>query len=211
MNRSNRCVVIAGADIENYDFVKSHFTKDDFFAYCDCGLRHMEKLGAAPDLIVGDFDSHENPHMDVETIVLPCEKDDTDTIYAVKTLASRGFDEFLIVGAIGNRFDHTLGNLSILLLLDSMGKKGQIVDDYSIMELCTPKHECVVEDTYSYFSTIALAGSAENVSIQDAKYPLKDGTIKPDYQYGISNEVAPASKLSHISLGKGRLLVVKVI
>ena len=37
-----------------------------------------------PSLIVGDFDSHENPHLAVETIVLPCEKDDTDTVFAVK-------------------------------------------------------------------------------------------------------------------------------
>lgn len=34
--------------------------------------------------IIGDFDSHENPHLNVETIVLPCEKDDTVIASAFK-------------------------------------------------------------------------------------------------------------------------------
>lgn len=44
----------------------------------------MDALQVRPGLIVGDFDSHDNPLLDVETIVLPCEKDDTDTVFAVK-------------------------------------------------------------------------------------------------------------------------------
>lgn len=39
---------------------------------------------------MGDFDSHNNPNLDVETIVLPCEKDDTDTVFAVKEALKRG-------------------------------------------------------------------------------------------------------------------------
>lgn len=50
-----------------------------------------------PGLIVGDFDSHENPHLDVETIVLPCEKDDTDTVFAVKEAMKRGYTDFLLI------------------------------------------------------------------------------------------------------------------
>ncbi|MBQ2431924.1 MAG: thiamine diphosphokinase, partial [Peptococcaceae bacterium] len=75
---TKRCVIIGGADINNYDYIRTCFTKDDFFIFCDSGLKHLEGLQVMPSLIVGDFDSHENPHMDVETIVLPCEKDDTD-------------------------------------------------------------------------------------------------------------------------------------
>lgn len=47
-------------------------------------MKHHNSLYRQPNLIVGDFDSHENPHLDIETIVLPCEKDDTDTVFAVK-------------------------------------------------------------------------------------------------------------------------------
>ena len=78
---------------------------------------------------MGDFDSHDNPHLTVETIVLPCEKDDTDTVYAVKEAVKRGFDDFLLIGVVGARLDHTLGNVSILLYLDSLEKRGCIIDD----------------------------------------------------------------------------------
>ena len=51
---------------------------------CDRGLKHLEHLQVPPSLIVVDVDSHDDPHLDAETIVLPCEKDDTDTVFAVK-------------------------------------------------------------------------------------------------------------------------------
>ena len=79
-----RCVIVGGAGIERYDLVQEALRADDFFVFCDSGLKHMPWLGVKPDLIVGDFDSWEDPHMDVETIVLPAEKDDTDTFFAAK-------------------------------------------------------------------------------------------------------------------------------
>lgn len=66
-----RCVIVGGADINNYEYIKSRIQEDDFIVFCDSGLKHLEKLQAKPSLIVGDFDSHNNPHLDVETIVLP--------------------------------------------------------------------------------------------------------------------------------------------
>lgn len=108
---------------------------DDYVVFCDSGLKHLEQLRVKPNLIVGDFDLHENPQLDAETIVLPCEKDDTDTVYAVKEAIKRGFNDFLLIGVVGARLDHTLGNVSILLYLDSLGKKGCIIDDYSEIEI----------------------------------------------------------------------------
>ena len=56
-----RCVIIGGADISNYGLINSKLHNDDYMIYCDSGLRHMNKLLVRPSLIVGDFDSHENP------------------------------------------------------------------------------------------------------------------------------------------------------
>jgi thiamine pyrophosphokinase len=68
------CIIIGGADISNYKKLKRYFDEDDFFIYCDGGLKHLKKLEKNPNLIIGDFDSHENPNLPIETIVLPCEK-----------------------------------------------------------------------------------------------------------------------------------------
>ena len=203
-----RCVIIGNADIGEYERVKNSLKPDDFFVFCDGGLKHMEGLGAKPDLIVGDFDSGKDPHMDVETITLPCEKDDTDTFYAVKEAVRRGFEVFLLTGVVGNRFDHTMGNISILLYLDSLGKRGTIIDEYSEMEVVSDK-PVYVEDGYSYFSLLNMTGCAKGIKIDGAKYPLDDGEITCDYQYGISNEVLPGKKAC-VSVREGRLLLVKV-
>lgn len=204
-----RCVIIGGAGIERYDIVRARLRDDDYFVFCDSGLRHAEGLGASPDLIVGDFDSHENPHMDVETIVLPREKDDTDTFFAAKEMLSHGFEEFLLVGVIGARLDHTLANLSILLMLDTAGKSAKAVDDYSEMEIVS-SGPAFIEDTYSFFSLLNITGEAEGVTIENAKYPLENAAIECDYQYAVSNEVLPG-KVARVSVAKGRLLLIKVI
>ena len=185
VSEKKRCVIVGGADIGDYARVKQYLREDDAVVFCDSGLKHMEALGVKPALIVGDFDSHCNPHLDVETIVLPCEKDDTDTVFAVKTMVQRGYDDFLLIGVIGARLDHTLGNVSILLYLDSLGKKAEIVDDYSEMQIV----------------------SKDEVSIE--KYPLDGAEITCEYQYGVSNEVLPG-KTAKISVRDGKLLLIKI-
>ena len=206
-----RCVIVGGASIGDYETVGAMLRLDDYVIYCDCGLRHMDGLGAEPDLIVGDFDSYSNPEMGTETIVLPCEKDDTDTVFAVKEDIKRGFEDFLLVGVVGERLDHTLGNVSILLMLDSEGKKGTIIDDYSEMEIVSDRCEmpCIIDDSYVYFSLINISGTARGVTIRGAKYPLEGAEITCEYQYGVSNEVLPGCT-AEVSVGEGRLLLVKV-
>lgn len=208
MVKVKRCVIVGGADINNYTYIRNSFRWDDYFIFCDSGLRHMDALQVTPGLIVGDFDSHENPHLDTETIVLPCEKDDTDTVFAVKEAVRRGYDEFLLIGVIGGRLDHTLGNVSILLNLDCLGKKGYIIDDYSEMQIVS-RSPVYISDIYPFFSLINISGTAKGVTIENARYPLKNAEITCEYQYGISNEVLPG-KTAKVIVGEGKLLLIKV-
>ena len=174
----------------------------------DRGLMFLEAHGISPDLIVGDFDSHERPVTDTETIVLPREKDDTDTVYAVKEAIRRGFRDFLLIGVTGERFDHTFGNVSLLLYLDSQGIPARILDDYSEMSIVSRK-EAEVKGDCSWFSLLNISGTARGITIRGAKYPLENGEISCEYQYGISNEVLPG-ETARISVREGRLLLVRV-
>ena len=194
--------------MERYADLREALRVDDFFIFCDGGLRHAEALGVRPDLIVGDFDSHPVPETAIETIVLPREKDDTDTVFAVKEAIRRGYDEFLLIGVVGARLDHTLGNVSILLYLDALGKKGRIIDDYSEMEIVSDK-AVQVGECFSFFSLLNISGCARGITITGAKYPLEDAEISCEYQYGISNEVLPG-EIAEISVREGRLLLIKV-
>lgn len=206
-----RCVIVGAAEIQNYSKIKTFLNPDDFYIFCDGGLKHKKELGVEPDLIIGDFDSFEKPETQIELIHLPCEKDDTDCFYAAKEAVARGFLDFVLIGVIGNRFDHSLCNISILMYLQEQGALATIIDDYSEMQLVggANKVKAQIPATYSYFSLMCVDGTASGVSIKDAKYPLENGQIKTSYQYAISNEVLPG-KVASVTVDNGVLLLVKV-
>lgn len=202
-----RCVIVGGAKIRDYERARSYLRDDDYVIYCDCGLSHMEGLGAKPSLIVGDFDSYDDPHLDVETITLPVAKDDTDTVYAMREGMKRGCKEFLLLGVIGSRLDHTLVNAYILTSLENRGCHGIIIDDHSEIETVSSMAE--VDDSYPFFSLVAMEGDARGVTIRNAKFEIEDAVIGPDYQYATSNEPLPG-KTAEIIVKDGRLLLIRI-
>lgn len=207
-----RCVIIGAAEIKNYDKIRTFLTADDFFIFCDGGLKHEKLLNVQPNLIIGDFDSFNRPEdsCGAEVIQLPCEKDDTDLFYAAKEACKRGFTDFLMLGVIGQRFDHSICNISVLIYLREQGKNAKILDDFSEMELLIEKEEPVrIKDNFAFFSLMCVAGDVNGVTIKNAKYPLENSKITSGYQFGISNEVLPG-KEALVSLEKGYLLLIKV-
>ncbi len=214
-----RCVIIGAAQIQNYSKIKSYLSADDFCIFCDGGLKHQQPLDLHPDLIVGDFDSADfyegqktAGKAQAEIIKLPCEKDDTDVFFAVKEAVRRGFDNFLLIGVIGQRFDHSLCNISVLLYLYENKKSAVILDDYSEMQIIgaeTLQQPAEITDTYSYFSLMCPFGDVSGVTIKNAKYPLENAEIKCSYQYGISNEVLK-EKTASVFVKSGLLLLIKI-
>ena len=209
----SRCVIVSAGEVHNYGRAISLLRKDDFFIFCDGGLDHAAGLCVKPDLIVGDFDSCDSDLFakyegQCEIIKLPREKDDTDTLYATKLAVERGFNDFLFLGAMGGRFDHALANVSVLLYLDGLGKKAVLADDFSEMQI-VGKDPFYIEDKYSYFSVLTIAGGVSGVTIKNAKYPLENASLSADFQLGVSNEVLPG-KTAEVSVEHGRVLVVIV-
>lgn len=203
-----RCVIAGGAGISRYDLIRRYLRPDDYFIFCDGGLRHSAGLGAEPDLIVGDFDSHGKPETGTETIVLPREKDDTDTVYAAREAVRRGFRDFLLIGVTGGRMDHTLGNLYLLLWLKEQGCTALLADEVS--DMCIVSGEkTLIREPVQWFSLLNISGLARGIDITGAKYPLKDAEIRSDTQYGISNEVLPGQTAA-VSVREGSLLLIRV-
>lgn len=221
-----RCVIVGGAPIENYDRIKGYLRDDDFIIYCDCGLKHRERLEVKPDLIVGDFDSYEKSKLggisinmenatatdedSSEVIELCPVKDDTDTSHAVTVAIERGFEDFLLVGMTGRRMDHTLGNVYILHRLDEHNKKALMADDYSEMSIVN-RETVSIDDSMPFFSLINITGKARGITIKNAKYPLENGEIVQIHNdLGVSNEVLPGMMAS-ISVKEGKLLLIRDI
>ena len=202
-----RCVIVGGSDIKRYDLINKYFKPDDYFIYCDCGLKH-EKFLPTPDLIIGDFDSYASPENFENVITLPVVKDDTDTIFAVKEAIKRGFEDFLLVGVTGGRQDHNLGNIYALLMLAKSNKRALIVDDYSEISVIKPGERVKVKWGWKFFSLINFSGLACGIDITGAKFNLNNAEITPEFQYGISNEVLSPDNDAEIYLSEGYLLLI---
>ena len=210
----NRCVIIGAAKIGDYARLRKIIKDEDFVIYCDGGLKHCSKdgLDRTPNLVVGDFDSYQLPEGfgdTIEIIVLPCEKDDTDTVYAMKEALRRGYKDFLFLGVIGERLDHTLGNVYMLEYLARAGVSARLRDDYSEVQLISAGETVLVEDCFR-FSLLNISGTAQGITINGAKYPLQNGTIESRYQYGISNESLPGEQTT-VTLKEGSLLLIRVL
>lgn len=211
--KKRRCVIVGGAPIIDYDNVIKYLREDDWFVFCDSGLKHLQKLQTEaeimPDLIVGDFDSYDNPQLeDVETIVLPTVKDETDTAFAASEALRRGFDDFLIIGAVGARLDHTLVNISLLYKLYKAECSAVLLDDYSAMTIAG-KEPSYIDGSYKFFSLFNMFGPSSDITITGAKYNLSKAEVRPDAQYATSNEVTPGGTAC-VTVGEGELLLIKI-
>ena len=75
------CYVVGAGENYGLDFEPE---KEDFVIAADAGLRYLEEIGIAADLIVGDFDTLQYIPQRENVLELPAEKDDTDMAIAIK-------------------------------------------------------------------------------------------------------------------------------
>lgn len=179
----------------------------DLILAADAGYELCLRLGIQPTQLLGDFDSMEQPK-DFENVVrLPVEKDDTDTMLAIKAGLSQGCKEFYFYGATGGkRMDHTIANLQSLLYLRRHGAHGWAYDDdfvWTVIENETLTVDKCVE--WGLLSIFALGERAEGVTEQGMQYALNDGEVSNAYPFGVSNHILEERAV--VSVKNGTLLV----
>ena len=101
-----RCVIFGGGQIGDPEQIKNLVRQEDYLICADSGYRHCVQLGFSPQLVLGDFDSYAGVvQSDCELLRYPIEKDDTDTMLAVKQALQRGYERLVLVGMLGGRLD----------------------------------------------------------------------------------------------------------
>lgn len=210
MQTAGRAVLfVNGQSIPGFEFsVRS----DDLLIAVDGGLRHLGRLGLKPHLLIGDLDSVDPQELDavenaaVEVRRFPPAKDQTDLELALDYALERGYAQIVIAYALGERVDHTLGNLSLLARPD-LSDKSVWLDDgqVEIRLLSVPNRlPCHSGDLISLF---AWGEPAEGVTTSGLQYPLQNETLFPWQSRGVSN-LAISDQFS-LSFTRGRLLVIK--
>ena len=202
------CTIIGAAPLGDSRLLLQAAERGDFLICADGGLDTARRLGVTPHLILGDFDSLQGEIPDGEDVIrLPVEKDDTDTMLAVKTALEQGCDTVYIYGGTGGkRLDHTLANLQTLLFIRRRGARGYLYDDdfvWTVLENESLTIEKTVE--WGLFSAFCLGDRAEGIDEVGFQYPLKDAVLTPEFPLGVSNHILePAAT---ITVRKGALAV----
>ena len=102
MGQYKKCYIFAGSPEAKCSGVE--FDSSRYVICADGGYILAKKMGIEPDVIIGDFDTYKSRLPEnCEIIRHPEEKDDTDTMLAVKLALNRGFKHIVICGAIGGR------------------------------------------------------------------------------------------------------------
>lgn len=202
-----RCVILGAGPIQNDSITRSFLQRDDFILCADGGYAHACRMGLQPDLLIGDFDSMPPPeHAGCEVCSYPPEKDDTDMLLALKCGLERGFRDYLILGGLGGRLDHTVANFTVLAYALDHGAKAVLRDEKNAALLLREATLSVPACPGFKLSVFPYGGGAEGVDLRGVKYPLKDYEMGPYCTLGVSNEILPSG--GEISVKNGTLLLL---
>lgn len=208
-----RCIIVAAGDLT---VGSVNVNEDDLIIAVDGGLGYCSVLELEPDLILGDFDSVSEQEREAirllkaqipERIVqLPQEKDDTDTMAAIRIGLENGYDRFLIYGGTGGRLEHTLANIQCLLYLKNHNATGYLMDGSGMICVLQNEEVKLKDNLEGYMSLFSLGKEAKGVTIRGMKYELDNATITNDFPIGISNEFI--GKEATVKVEEGQLVMI---
>jgi thiamine pyrophosphokinase len=154
---------------------------------CDGAVSKLVAHGLEPGYIVGDMDSIMPAHVaQYAGILYPSAGQETnDLMKAVHFCRTHGVDRVCIVGATGERDDHSLGNISLLAEFATMLHGAEMLTDYGRF---TPLLASATLESYAgqqvsvFCMTPHLCMDAEGL-----KYPLR-GVVFDSWWKGTLNE-----------------------
>lgn len=207
----SRAVLFCNGEIADIDYHKALLFEDDFVIAVDGGGNYCRKMGIVPSVAIGDFDSLDCEiksyfkMQGVEMIPFPADKDYIDMILGIEEAKKRGYDDILILGALGGkRADMFLGNA---LALSAYDEKIVLENEWSRICFLKEKREIDINgEIGSYVSLIPLSDVLITGKSRGLKYPLDQLMFKRGETRSISNEFLECS--AKISIVKGESLIV---
>jgi len=193
-----KCIIIANGKPPKKSVI-TFFQKNGFdtLLCADGGADSALRLGLTPEYIIGDLDSISKEAIkkfkNTSKILQYKRQNDTDVEKCLKFIIKYKFDEALLIGVTGNRLDHTICNLGIVLKFFSKIKLSLLAENSYLkpytrdVRLKTQKGEI-----------ISLYGFDKKTKItsKGLKYPLKNISLP----FGKKESTSNVSKTNSIQL-----------
>lgn len=204
-----RCLILANGDHPlkgNLTFLSKNGYSTLFCA--DGGANTAYKMGLNPNYIAGDLDSI-SPYV-LEHYRKKCKiihirrQNDTDVEKCIKLAIKLKYEEAILIGATGNRIDHSFCNIGILIKFHDKIKL-KLLHHNSIME--TAKNKMTIETVTNEIISIYGISPKTKISSSGLKYHLSKSKLPFGEKESTSN-VAISNKVELI-IKDGIILLVR--
>ena len=210
-SKKKKCIILANGQapaksVFNYLFANGY----EILICADGGANSAARLGLTPDYVIGDLDSINEKALkfyqkssNTEVIQLK-RQNDTDVEKALKHAIKMKFKEVLLLGATGDRLDHTFCNLGIALKFDDKIKV-KILHQKSV--LAVYENEITLKTTPDEIISLYAISEETKITSQGLKYPLADSPLPFGRKESTSN-VATGNEV-HLKVVNGKIFVIR--
>lgn len=205
-----KALIIANGNIDDINILKGIEREYDFILAADGGTNYCIGASVLPDLIIGDLDSISSEILQISKTnnipieKFPAKKDSTDTELAIDYLVNKGYKDITLMGVIGSRMDHTLGNIFLLSKLMEKGVRGKIIDEHNVIYLVRDELTLSRQGN-SFLSLIPITNSGIIISLKGFEYELDHKEVNFASTFCISNKII--EDRARIKIHKGKALV----
>ncbi|MFW5683491.1 MAG: thiamine diphosphokinase [Spirochaetota bacterium] len=202
-------VVITGGEAPGAEYLVGTLAEADLVVAADSGLDTARRLGARPEIIVGDFDSLSNESLlddypDATVRRHPTAKDFTDTELALEAAWEAGATRVTLVGGGGGRMDHLL---AIVAIFERARRPDVWITGGEVVT--TVERETVVRGRRGEIVSLFPLGCVPcTMSSRGRRWELDEVCFERG-DAGVSNELDAAE--AHIRVERGRLLMIRPI
>ncbi|NPV44644.1 MAG: thiamine diphosphokinase [Firmicutes bacterium] len=209
----SKAVIITNGTINDYSFIKDLIDENQDFIICaDGGIKHASKAGIDPHAIIGDFDSAAPETLTlfkqkgIPIIRYPANKDKSDTELALDYAVENGYKELLLIGGFGDRMDHSLANIMLLISLSLKGFKVRAIDEKNDLQVCLDEVKITGKEG-DYISLIPITSKVIGVTTHGLFYRLKNADLEFGSSLSLSNRLTAEN--GWVKIQDGVLLVIK--
>jgi thiamine pyrophosphokinase len=207
-------LVFANGDLNDGPAVQEALSHADetIIIAADGGARLALACKRVPHVVIGDLDSLTQDDLagllaqGAKLERYPTSKNETDLELALLAAVERGATSIWVIGAVGDRLDQVLANITLRTLPELAGRDVRLVAGRQTVWLIGPGEHTLHGARGDTVSLIPLAGDVENVHTDRLEYPLRGETLRFGPARGVSNVML--SKTARVSLDEGYLVVV---
>jgi len=193
--------------------MKKEAASCDYIICADGGVKWAITNNIDPDMIVGDLDSisdtllfyYQRKNIPIQSY--PKDKDETDTHIAITIALQKGASEITILGGIGNRMDHSMGNILLLIRIAQKGVKAKLVNQNNVIFVSNKRIFLDAEPG----NILSILPYGDNVKIHQTyglQYPIINRVLPIDFPFGISNIIT--EKQAWIDIESGWIVFILV-